>query len=256
MHRTLQDFLWLTPAILQAGVAFAMVRRKVEREYPVFWSYLVLSTLRTLVLYGIGNDSSHYAKYFYTYWSTEVFESVLRLCVVAEVFRKAFAERFGLHRHGAALFRFSLSALVLAGLLLAVLSPGRDPSRLLAAILVLKRAESLVLFGLIAALFLFVFALGLPWTNYSIGIAAGFGIQGAIEVTIWSVRSYYGRIASETTLWSVLIAGFCQVMIWGIYLLRSDNSVTVVSSLGELSDVSGELSRMNEQLGTVLERRC
>ena len=255
MHRTLQDFLWITPAILQVGLVFVLLRRQFQRQYPVFCSYLVLTTLRTFVLFGIGNDTAHYAKYFYTYWITEIFASVLGLCVVAEIFRDAFAERLALGRHGATLFRFSLSALVLGGLLLAVLSPGRDPSRLLAAILVLKRAESLVLFGLIAALLFFVLALGLPWTNYSIGIAAGFGIQGAAEVALWSARSYYGRIASQTATWGILLAGFCQVLIWGAYLVRS-NEPFHLGNLEHATQVSAELSRMNEQLGAVLERRC
>lgn len=251
MHRVLQDFLWLAPAILQAVLAVVLVRRSMQKEYPVFWSYLFLTTLRTFVLFGIGNDPPHYAKYFYTYWTSEIFASVLGLCVVAEIFRDAFAERLALDRHGATLFRVSLSVLVLGGLLLAVLSPGRDPSRLLAAILVLKRAESLVLFGLIAALFFFVLAFGLPWTNYSIGIAAGFGIQGAAEVALWSARSYYGRIASQTATWGILIAGFCQVLVWGVYLLRANSPLPLENSMQE---VSSDLSRMNAQLGTLLER--
>jgi hypothetical protein len=256
MHRTLQDFLWLTPAILQVGIAVVMFRRNMEREYPVFWSYLLLSTLRTFILFGIGNDAAHYAKYFYTYWTTEIFASVLELCVVAEIFRKAFAERLALRNQGAILFRVSLSALVLVGLLLAVLSPGRDPSRFFAALLVLKRAESLVLFGLVAALFFFVFVLGLPWTNCSIGLAAGFGVQGAAEVTIWTARSYYGRIANRIFVWGILVSGFCQVLIWAIYFARSDSKLPLENCGDELSKVARELSRMDEQLAALLERRC
>src|SRR5579872_6772833 len=148
MHRILQDSLWLAPAALECAIAISMFRRNLHREYPVFWSYLILATLRTVLLYSIGNDRAHYARYFSTFWKTEIVASLLDLFVVAEIFGQAFSMRLGLQRYGTALFRFSLMALLATAPLIAFLWPGRDSSQLIAAIVTLKRAESLVQAGL------------------------------------------------------------------------------------------------------------
>lgn len=260
MHRILQDVLWLAPAVLEFVIVVSMFKRGLAREYPVFWSYLVFIILRTVLLFGIGNDRSHYAKYFYAYWITEVISCLLGFFVLAEIFSKAFAKRLGLQKYGTAIFRFTLIALIAAAPLVASLSTGSDSSKVMAAMVSLKRAESLVQAGLVAALFVFVFVLGLPCASSTIGIAAGFAIQGAAEIAAWAARAHYGRMANRAVTWSVLTAGFCQVLVWAAYLLRRQSAFVGRSAFEEtsnnLSTATAELERINEQVGILLERRC
>jgi hypothetical protein len=252
MHRTLQNFLWLTPAILNLAIAIRMFRRKLQRAYPVFWSYLLFESLRTGVLFSLGNDRTHYAQYFYAYWITEIFDCVLCFFVVGEIFRNAFAKKFGLQREGTALFRLSLLALIAAAIFVAARSPAADANRLVAAILALKNAESFVLLGMVGALFFFVFVGGLPWSSYTIGIAIGLGIRGTAEVVALAARNHYGRMANRPLIWSMLVAGLVQVLVWTAYLL---GKVADSEQLpGNLSSVTAELERLNEQVGIALER--
>src|SRR5215813_2442106 len=171
MHWTLQGALWAFGAALEWIVAIAMFSRRLHIEYPLFFSYVVMELIRTIMLAWIR---PHHPPYFYAYWSTECVVALFGFLVVEEVFRKAFGTPLGLQGLGAALFRYSLLALIVTAVVVAVVAPGNESDKLIAGILILKRTQSLVRVGLVVCLFFFVFVLGLPWGNYSIGIALGF----------------------------------------------------------------------------------
>jgi len=247
---------WLVPATLEAAIAGQMFRRGLWKQYPIFWSYLLSDILRTLVLFAIGDGNAHYSTYFYTYWVSECFACLLGFFVVGEVFRSAFSKRLGLREWGRAIFRVSLLGLVGLALLAARAAPGNDSSKLVAAMLVLKRAESLVRLGLVAALLIFVFILGLPWKSPDIGIAAGFAVHGMVELAALAIRSHYGPAANRTFRWSITGAEFCQGFVWAAYLLRKSHSPPTGGS-GPPShppDAVSNLASMNEAVGILLER--
>lgn len=256
MHWTIQGTLWLAPAILELAIAVTMFRRRLWREYPLFWSYLLAEVIRTAVLFGIGTNDGHYSRYFYTYWITECFVCLLGFFVVAEVFRGAFARRLGLWKWGSALFLFALLGLIVLALLAASAAPGNDSSKLVAAILVLKRAESLVRLGLVVALFLFVLILGLPWSNHKVGIAAGFAIYGIVELAVLVFRSQHGRAANRAWAWSIPAVSFCQKLVWAAYFMRGRNQEPSGGSHPPSTPAERaiDLDRMNEAVGVLLER--
>lgn len=256
MHWTLQDAFWLSSTSIELAITVRIFQQKLRREYPVFWGYLVLEVVRAALLGGIGNDVHHYARYFYAYWITECLVSVLGFFVVAEVFRKVFAKRLGLATWGTRLFNLSFLLLLGLAVVIACAAPGSDPSKLVAGILVLKRAESLVRLGLVAALFLFVLVLGVPWTNQAIGIATGFGVYGAVELAIVAIRSHYGRGANTLWRWGPTAADLCQKLLWAAYFLptghKSDSGRPTGSSTHR--STSEELEKMKEAVGVLIER--
>jgi hypothetical protein len=255
MHRILQNVLWITPAILELAIAVTMARRRLSTKYPFFWAYLVFDILRTGLLFAIGNDPAHYRGYFYAFWQTEIISCLLGFLIVNEIFRDVFAKRLGMQERGTTLLQFSLVVLVIMALLVAVETPKMDSNSLVAGTFILKRAESLVLTGLVAALFLFVFVLGLPWGSETIGIAAGFSIEGAAEIVTWAARSRYGRAANRALVWSLLIAGFCRTLVWAAYLLRRRrNAPTSWPIVDTQSKLSAEIERVNEAIEVLLER--
>src|SRR5579864_1110693 len=136
MHRTLQDILWLVPAILELAIAVQMLCAGLAREYPAFWSYLIFGFLRTTLLFSIGNDNAHYAGYFYAFWESEIINCLLGFLVIVEIFRKAFAKRLGLHRQGTAMLQFSVVVLLVFALWIARESPRADPNHLLSGVLI------------------------------------------------------------------------------------------------------------------------
>ena len=256
MHWILQDALWLAPVVLEIAVASAVFYRGAWKVYPIFSGYLIAEIVRAGVLFGIGSDIAHYASYFYTYWVSECFVCLVGFFVVAEVFRSAFAKRVGLDHWGSLLFRASLLVLIAVAILQAGKAPGSDANRLMAGILVLKRAESLVRLGLIIALFLFVLVLGLSWTNRAIGIAAGFAFYGVLEFLALTFRTHFGHSANGLLKWSSTIAALCQQLIWVAYFVSGTDVACskARSSPAEENSVLVALEKMKSALAIAVRR--
>ena len=121
--------------------------------------------------------------------------------------------------------------MILLAVLTASSTHGSEASKLVAGILLLKRVESLVRMCLVIALFVFVSALGLPWTSYTVGIATGFALYCAIEFCGMTARLVYGSSLVQVLTWMIMIAAFCQNTVWAAYFIpsrkRSDASVPV-----------------------------
>jgi hypothetical protein len=257
MHRTLQDILWLAPPTLELAIATAMFWQRTWREYPVFWTYLLSEVARTALLFTIGNDKPHYTTYFWIYWVTELLICLLGFFVVAEVFDRAFSERLGLRQWGRSIFWLTLLLLLVFGLFTANATQGTDSSKLIAGILVLKRAESLVRLGLIAGLVAFVFLLGLPWSNHTVGIAIGFALYGAVELAVMAIRMHYGPTANRSAMWILMSAGLCENLVWAAYFFPRQLS-PVSSTSGLVSNdrhaATDELERVQVAIEILLER--
>ena len=218
MHWTLQNIVWICSGLLEISCCVAMVLRGTWREYRVFWSYLLSLSVRTVVLFSIGTDHAHYRAYFYSYWIGELFICVLGFFVIREVFGKAFSGQIGLKYWGDWIFACSLIGLLTVACFSGANQHG-DSNRLLAAILVLKWAESFVRLGVLAALSISVLLLGLPWKHHAIGIAAGFAFYGSIELTVLATRLRVGRQANGWVFWAFMFAGLFENAIWALYFV-------------------------------------
>ena len=219
MHWTLQNTLWSATGLLESFTTLVMFLRGTWREYRVFWSYLVAECLRTALLFAIGNGPAHYEAYFFSYWISEAFVCLLGFFVIREIFGKAFCTQLGLKRWGDRIFVCSLMGLLAVASLSAASHHGTDSSRLLAAILVLKWAESFVRLGVLAALSASVLVLGLPWKHHAVGVAAGFAFYGSIELAMLAARLRLGREMNRYVVWMFMSAGFVENVIWGLYFL-------------------------------------
>jgi hypothetical protein len=257
MHRTLQDLLWITTPLLELATLATMFWRGVWREYPVFWSYLVFEVARAALLFSIGNEKAHYTAYFWAYWVTEFLICLLGFFVVAEVFDTAFSQRLGLRQWGKSVFWLTLFFLVVFALFTANNAHGSESSKLVAGIIVLKRAESLVRLGLIAGLAAFVFVLGLPWSNHTVGISIGLGLYGAVELVVLVIRLHYGPAANQTAMWALMIAALSENVTWAAYFFpRSLSQFHSIpnSALGQSSAASVGIERAQEAVEILLER--
>lgn len=254
MHWTLQNILWIFGFALEISLVGILFYRRIWRTYPLFCSYALMEALRSAVLLTIGNGPRHYATYFYVFWISEGIDSFFGFAVIAEVFRSAFSEKLGLDKWRTVFFRCALLGLIVAALLTARAVPIGDANRLLATIFLLKRIESFVRLGLVAALFLFVFVLGLPWAKPVIGIAAGFAIYGAVEVVATGVRARYGYVANKAHGWTMMIVGICQLILWLIYFLPRHAPPSTPAASSALPDLAAELAKMEAATDVLVER--
>lgn len=253
MHWTLDGASQLSGFLLELILVIATFRLRLQREFPLFSSYVVLLLVRTTTLFAFP---LHHPPYFYAYWISEGVVAIFGFFVVKEIFWKAFESRLGLRKLGDALFRYSLMALVIASVIVAAMAPGTDADKLSAAILVLKQTQSFVRIGLVVSLFFFVTLLGLSWRDYVIGVAAGFAIHGIAELAALIVGMHYGPSANGFYVWSTVSAGFFQLLFWIGYLMCVPffRSRAFTRSKDQFSVVSAEVSKISEVVDSFLER--
>lgn len=216
MHRTLENCLWLTPAVLEALLLTGMIWRRLAREFPAFSFYLGFELARTAVLFSLR---ANYSRYFYTYWTAEVLSYLWIFWVIQEAFLKAFTKNLGLQKFGSILFRCALFSLLMVALFLAFSDRGNDSSRLVAEILVADRVLTLVKAGMIGCLFFLAIVLAVPWRQLAFGIVAGFALSVAADLVLLALRAHYGRAANGVFTWTTLIVSNCQKLLWVCYFL-------------------------------------
>lgn len=215
-HPHLMTLLWLLYTALEIAIVLLMVSRGLWRNMPIFFAYVIVEIGRTTFLF-LERDNVYV--YFYGYWVTELIGCLMALWVCKELFDHVFSRDLGLRRLGGMLFKGSLLVVIVSAVLLSRIIPEMDTARILAAILVIKRAVTFVQAGMLASLFLFRLCLGLAWDHYVAGVALGFGIYGAGELGAITARTIYGRVAESPFNWIMIGVATCSVLIWAYYFL-------------------------------------
>lgn len=205
---------------LVSVVLAVMVYRKLHREFPFFFTYLVI----VVAAGAVREILFHYQMmipYFYTYWITEAFEVLLGFLVLYEVFLIRLFPGFNI----TVIYRrlFPAMAVIVAGLTAWEFfhAPSTGPSKVVsvigAATLALNfcQVAFLVFFGVL------MWYMSREWRRHEVGIAGGFGIHAAVKLLVTSERakhSYFSTRIDQLPTISYLVA----IGIWLFYLSKSD----------------------------------
>ena len=212
----LMIFLWLFPTAIEIGIVLAVLHRGLWRHLPIFFTSMIIEIGRTAFLFL---ERKNVYVYFYGYWVTELLGCLMILWVSKELFDNVFSRHLGLRRLGNILFKGSLLVGFVSAALWSRILPAMDTAHILSAILLLKRAVTFVQTGMLASFFIFSFALGLAWDHYVKGVALGFGLYGAAELSAMIARTIYGRAAGTLVNWIIMSANNCCILIWAYYFL-------------------------------------
>src|SRR5262249_17467960 len=166
------------------------------------------------------------------------------------LFDNAFRGYLGLRKLGDVLFQWSIALLVALSVLIAWTSPAPNAKRLMAGILTVKQAVTLVESGLLAFLFLFAFAFGLRWQHYAAGICLGLGVYGSIELVGITARTIYGPAVTPVFNWVMPLVNTCCVAIWAAYFLLPRQEKAFASP----SEVRNRLDEWNEAILQLMKR--
>ncbi len=207
--------LWLAAPILQLGVAVVLRRRKLDREFPFFFKYLIFQTATNLLLFAL---SSHYRAYFYAYWSFQAVTAVLEFAIIYEIFGQLFRPYPYLRDFARVLLRWIGSLLLLVAVLFALsASPQDEP--VLVAVLWAERSIRLVQCGLLFFLLWFCSYLGITRRHYLFGVALGFGTLASADLVTIATRMVTGFIGDQAFNLVLMAAADWAVAIWLTYFL-------------------------------------
>lgn len=231
-YQLLSNGLWIAHPVLQSMVAAAMIRRKLYRGFPFFFSYVICQILIFSALFPIYR-ADNYELFFYVYWTTAALSVALGFKVIHEIFVDIFRPYHTLKDLGSVLFKWAGLVMLLVAGVVAASSPVSESGPLVQAVLTLQRSVRVVQCGLVFFLLVFSKYLGISWRQRSFGIALGFGTFAAVELGVIALR--VGSYVSEPSSNLVnMIAYNAAIVVWIGYAVvdnpTREASVTLLKS--------------------------
>jgi len=222
-------YLWGVQPILQSTVAVLLWRRKLRKQFPVFFWFLLAQVGNFVVIFPawlVGN----YSLYFGLFWCCEAVNAYLGFKVIHEVFLDVFRPYHTLKDLGTLLFKWAGVVMLLVSVVVAF-SNSFDQSPLVHAITTLQRSVRIVQFGLILFLVLFSRFLGVSWKQISFGISLGFGLFAGVELLLYALNS--GGFVKQGMLNQINMVTYnISILVWlGYALLPKAVRVVAVNHL-------------------------
>ncbi len=226
-----QIVLWMAHPVLQLAVGATMLRRKLNRLFPVFFAYIGFQVLTFCVLFPMrqwGNGS--YQQYFWTYWTCSAVNLVLGFMIIYEIFLDVFRPYPTLKDLGSVLFKWAALVMLLVAFVVAASSPVGDQGPIVQAVITVQRCVRVAQVGLVLFLMVFSRYLGVSWRQHSFGISTGLGLAAGVE--LGSLAFHVSGHASEVILQLTnLVAYNLALAIWFGYALRPSTERAASSDL-------------------------
>ncbi len=220
--------LWCMTPVLQAAVAIAIWRRKLHRQFPVFFTYLICQIAIFATIFPLRH---HYTWFFWAYWAGAApINAMLCFKIIHEVFLDVFRPYHTLKDLGTVVFKWAGLVMLLVSVVVAF-SNSTDQDPWVHTVTTLQRSVRMVQFGLILFLLLFTRFLGVSRRQFSFGIALGFGLFAGVELMLLVLGGGGFMQRSLINLVNV-IAYNVAIMIWMAYsLARSELRQTASNPL-------------------------
>lgn len=183
----IQLALWVLQPVLQAAIAVIVYRRKLHREFPIFFTYTLVQIGLFVIEYPVSEWCSS-SVYFYTFWAGAGLNVVLAFKIIHEIFLDIFRPYHALRDLGSALFKWAALIMVLVSVVVISVTPGWDDP-LQQTVEVVQRCVRVVQCGLVLFLLAFCKNLGVSRRRLSFGIAMGFGLFAGVELLTTALHS-------------------------------------------------------------------
>ncbi len=209
------EALWIFHPLIEIPLAVIMYRRKLHRQFPIFFAYVLFNLASFAILFPLYRSDSSMG-YFFAYWIGAIACWVFGFKIIREILSDVFRRFPNQRKVGLMLFRWA--ALVVAGsvLLLVVSNFGGPHTSLGAVMIVIEKCVRLAQCALILLLLLFSRRMGVSWRQQSIGIALGFGWFAAVEMVAFVL--YSERAIHPSTLNLLNVVAYSVTLIaWIAY---------------------------------------
>jgi hypothetical protein len=251
-HPVLFNYLWIAPHVLQVALAVMMLRRKLAREFPAFFTYTVFEVFQFVVLYSLNRTDSVSGQQYADAWLLgNAVSIVLRFAIVSEIFSNVFRSYPSLQEFGKMVFQWATAVLMIVAVVLVAYASGNETDQVTVALNAVDRTASIVQCGLLVLLVLLSRFLSFSWRSYVFGIALGLGIFASVELGVSAVRAHTTGVVPVNDFLTMFTMGVyhCCVLFWIITLLlpeRGASRVTVVPA--------HNLDRWNDALSRLLHQ--
>lgn len=236
--------------VLLLVLAWIMFVRKLHRDLPVFFSYLLVDVIATAIPFVLILSLPNSYTSWYSLWIGDAISIVLQFAILFEIFRKLFAPYEYIRKFATLAMFWSTAFLIVAGVLTAAyFHEVAFTSKILTVLLVSDRSVRIVQLGVVLSLFALTKYLHLRWKSLVFGITLGFGFNALMLLAFEVVRMYYGRPVAGLINGVVNVPYCAAIVIWLVYVLQKD-----VVNIPVMSLPSPDLERWNEILSQILRR--
>jgi hypothetical protein len=218
--RVLYYALWIAPVAVFVCLAAMMLRRKLHKEFPLFFAYVVFQVAD----FAIGFFTYHRSQqfYFYAYWTLAGLGMGLGFGVLYEVFTAVFRPLADLREFGHVLFRWAALVLAAVALLMAASSGPFPGWRPVAVILNGVRSVEMMQCGLVLLMLLCSSYLGITLRHRIFGIALGFGIMAAVDLIVVAVLTNFGLQANTFVQLLKMVTYNLSALLWVGYVYAGE----------------------------------
>lgn len=208
--------LWVFPILVQGAIVFGMVRRKLVKSFPIFFTYtlwVLFSAAGLLFLKPLGS------LYHHLQWCEEALSVVLGLGAIFEILRHILppysSPRFVMSLVWVLTGLFAVTAL----LMFLSAKPLTGNYAMYEVVMLAERSVRFLQASLLIVVFVLMSVLGLTWHHEALGILIGFGIYsaGALVAFEFGALHWMNPVASSmlnSAAYNV------AVLIWAFYILR------------------------------------
>ena len=234
---------------MQSVLAVVMVRRKLHREFPAYFSYTVFNLVFSGLLFWFDHaDWVSAEEYKYADWADEIGCIVLRFAIIQEIFSVLLRSYPALKRLGLILFRCAASLLLLAAVIVSAYGNKTGIPIIVQGLAILDRSVAIVQCGLLALLFVFASYFKLSWRNFVFGIALGLGIFSSVQLATAALRAGQGLGSGGFDLLVMGTYNIC-VLIWVAYVFAPERQLSHITKMPE-----HDMGTWNYELQRLLER--
>jgi len=221
----LELVFWISQPVLQAAVAIVLYSRKLHKEFPAFFTFLVVQVVTFCIQFPIYLTQNPY--YFYVFWAGAALNVVLAFRIIHEISIDVLRPYPALKDFGTALFRWAGIVMGLVAVVMICLEPHKASPT--GSILIAQRCVDLVQCGLVLFLLAFCKSLKISWGRFSFGTALGFGIISGSE--LFTVAMYSGSFLYVMLTNLICMAAWnVGVLLWLGYALwyRKETALPVL----------------------------
>jgi hypothetical protein len=228
-HSPLWHYLWVAPNVCSLVLAALLWRRKLHKQFPVFFVFAVLGPIEHLSLYAADVLPSVSGETFWrAFWVGQLLEAVLKFALVGEIFAHVFDAYPAVARLGKFAMRGVGVTLVFAATIAAAFAPIDNPNyTIISRAHILEQTIYIIECGLLLFIFLFAGYFRLAWSNWDFGIALGLSISACVHLATWAVMANGGLPEKRYLLDFLNLATYhACVLIWFYYLLIQQKIAT------------------------------
>jgi hypothetical protein len=188
MSSNMQLIMWVAHPAMESVLAGIMVKRRLNRQFPMFFAYILSQIINFLILFPLYKKGpAWYDTYFYVYWLGAAVSLGLGFKVIHEIVLNVFRPYHALKDLSTILFRWAALVMLLVALVVATSNAGSNISPITQAVVTAERCVRVVQCGLILFLLVFSKYLGISWRQHSLGIALGFGGYATVELAAFAL---------------------------------------------------------------------